>query len=209
MDVFIAEIVADIDWRVAQMATLKTIPIIYSFSKEHKEQHVKFAIPAVYAIWEGYVKASLGRYISHLKTLKIKREHLSLNILTHTIDETCKLNNARVNFDTKSKMVQSLDTLFSDIIDISSNIPTGSNVNYDVISSLLNRFCIREIDKDKYEKPLNKLLRFRNHIAHGDNALKVEERNLTEFVTLPRLHTKNHDGTVTVPSWYTNCTIMP
>jgi hypothetical protein len=184
MDAFISEIISDIDWRVAQMSTLKTIPIMYSFQPGHKLQHIKFSVPAVYALWEGFVKTTLETYIKEIKKLRVKRDDISLNLLTHTIDEICKLNNPRLNFDTKKRIVEELNSIFIDIIDISTSVPTGSNVNYDVISSLLNRFCINEIDKSKYEKKLDKLLLFRNKIAHGDNAILVTESTLTEFVSL-------------------------
>jgi hypothetical protein len=56
MPTFIDEIVADIDWRISELATIKSIPIKYSFRLDHKDIHIKYSIPAIYAIWEGFVK---------------------------------------------------------------------------------------------------------------------------------------------------------
>ncbi|MBK6345590.1 MAG: hypothetical protein IPF68_06575 [Bacteroidales bacterium] len=67
MATFIDEILADIDWRVSELATLKSIPIRYSFRPEHKELQIKYTIPAIYAIWEGFVKSCFVIYSNHLE----------------------------------------------------------------------------------------------------------------------------------------------
>ena len=183
MSTFIDEIIEDIDWRVSEMASLKAIPIQYSFNPSHRKQHTKFAVPAVYSIWEGFVKTSLSIYVSHLNQLNIQRTDISANLLTHYIDACCQLNNPRTNFESKRKVVENLNSLFTDTINLTTDIPTESNVNYKVLTSLLNRFCVAYVDS-KYEKGLNRLLLFRNKIAHGENAITVEEKDLNEFIKL-------------------------
>jgi hypothetical protein len=183
MDAFIEEILIDVDWRISEMATLKSLPIIYGFKNEHRQQYLMFAIPSVYAIWEGFVKSSLSIYLTYLKQLNIQRHEISLNLLTHIIDVNCKLNQPRMNFDSKKKAVEAMDSIFIDQINIPIDIPTQSNVNYKVIVSLLKRFCIEPIDS-KYENELNRLLFFRNTISHGENALIVTESNLISFIAL-------------------------
>lgn len=180
---FIDEILDDIDWRVAELATIKSIPFKYSFNENHKKVHIKYAVPAVYAIWEGFVKSSFICYLNHLSKLNIKRTDISLNLLTHYIDTFCKLHNPRQNFDTKKRVVQELDILFVDTINLVPEVPTESNVNFKVLSNLLNRFCIDLVDS-KYEKGLDRLLFFRNKIAHGENALKVEIKDINDFIKL-------------------------
>ena len=183
MPQFIDEIVADIDWRVAEMATLKSIPIRYRLTPDHKNQHIKFAVPAIYAFWEGYVKTSLSIYISHLSSLNIERKDISINLLTHHIDTFCGLNNPRTSFDSKKRVVADLDVLFVDTIQLVPEVPTESNVNFKVLTSLLTRFCIEQVDS-KYEKGLNRLLFFRNKIAHGENAIRVTDKDMSDFVKL-------------------------
>lgn len=183
MDRFVEEIVADIEWRISQMSSIKAIPVIYSFSANHKKQHFFISVPAVYALWEGFVKTSLTIYLSHLKKLRLKRDEIALNLLTHTIDEICKLNNPRQNFDTKKRIVEEIDAILTETIELSTNVPTGANVNFDVISSLLIRFCVEPLS-GAYRAPLDKLLTFRNKIAHGENAIRVEEKDLHAFIDL-------------------------
>ena len=183
MPVFLDEILADIDWRVSELATLKSIPIRYSFRPDHKEIHIKYSIPAIYAIWEGFVKNCFVIYSNHLNSLSIRRDDISIQLLTHQLDCECDFNSPRSNFDSKKRLVLQIDNILTDIIEIKPNVPTESNVNFKVLNKILDRFCIDKID-DKYENGLNKLLRFRNTIAHGENSLTVTMVHVTEFITL-------------------------
>jgi hypothetical protein len=183
MKIFVEEILADIEWRTSELATLKSIPIRYSFSPDHKDLHIKYSVPAIYSIWEGFVKNCFTIYSNHLNTLSLSRSEISYALLTHQIDSECDFNNSRVHFDTKKKLVESLDRLFQDTITIKPAIPTESNVNLKVLNRILERFCIIEIDS-KYNSGLNKLLLFRNKIAHGENSIIVNMTHVTEFVSL-------------------------
>lgn len=182
MVTFIDEILADIDWRVSQLATLKSIPIRYSFSPEHKELQIKYTVPAIYAIWEGFVKSSFIIYSNHLNTLSIGRSEIAMPLLTHQLDSECDFNNPRINFDSKQRMVSLLDSLLTDIVTIKPSVPTESNVNFKVLNKILERFCIDKVSDD-YEQKLNKLLLFRNKIAHGENSISVNLTHVTEFIS--------------------------
>jgi hypothetical protein len=182
MTTFIDEILADIDWRVSQLATLKSIPIRYSFSPEHKELQIKYTIPAIYAIWEGFVKSCFIIYSNHLNTLSIGRSEIAMPLLTHHLDSECDFNNPRINFDSKQKMVTLLDSLLSDIVTIKPSVPTESNVNFKVLDKILERFCIDKVSAD-YDRQLNKLLLFRNKIAHGENSISVNLTHVNEFIS--------------------------
>lgn len=183
MKLFLQEIIADIDWRVSELATLKSIPIRYNFNSYHKEVHFKYAIPAIYAIWEGFIKNTFVIYSNYINDFQIKRHEISLPLLTHQLDSECDFNNPRNNFEAKQKLVDLIDNLLSDVIIIKPSIPTESNVNYKVLCKILQRYCIPSISDD-YEKGLNKLLRFRNMIAHGENSVTVDSSHIHEFVSL-------------------------
>lgn len=183
MKTFVQEILADIEWRTSELATLKMIPIQYSFRNDHKDLHIKYSIPAIYAIWEGFVKNCFTIYSNHLNSLSITRNEISPELLTHQIDSECNFNNPRGNFSSKQKLVDMLDILFSDIILIKPSVPTESNVNLKVLNRILERFCVTQIE-EKHAKGLNKLLMFRNTIAHGENSLSVNMTHISEFISL-------------------------
>jgi hypothetical protein len=183
MLLFVEEILADIEWRTSELATIKSMPIKYSFRPDHKDIHIKYAVPALYSIWEGFVKNCFTVYSNHLNSLSIKREDISSSLLTHRIDSECDFNNPRQNFESKKKLVQLIDSLLDDVILIKPSVPTESNVNMKVLNKILERFCITQID-NRYERGLNKLLRFRNTIAHGENSIVVNMTHVTEFISL-------------------------
>lgn len=178
---FIDEILADVDWRVSELATIKSIPIKYSFDPVHKDIHIKYSVPALYAIWEGFIKNTFLIYSNHLNSLSIKRENIAYPLLTHHLDSICNFQNPRHAFDKKRKMMELIDKSLTEEITISPNVPTESNVNLKVLNKILERYCITPAD-DKYEKGLNRLLLFRNKIAHGENALTVNMQHLTDFI---------------------------
>lgn len=182
MVTFIDEILADIEWRVSELATLKSIPIRYSFRPEHKELQIKYTIPAIYAIWEGFVKSCFVIYSNHLNSLSIGRSEIAIPLLTHQIDSECDFNNPRISFDAKQRMVTLIDTLLTDIVTIKPSVPTESNVNFKVLNKILERFCIDKVP-DHYDSKLNKLLLFRNKVAHGDNSITVNLTHVTEFIS--------------------------
>ncbi len=66
---------------------------------------------------------------------------------------------------------------------IDGKIPTKSNINSEVLTDILERFNLGVIEK-KNKSKLDKLLKFRNTIAHGDNSIPVKEENIDEFIRL-------------------------
>ncbi len=183
MPTFIDEILLDIDWRLSELAKIKIIPIRYKFSPEHKDLQIRYSIPAIYALWEGYIKESLSTYSNYLNMLNIKRNDISLPLLAHQLDSLCDFNTPRVNFDSKQRITKIIDGCLKDVIIIRPNVPTKSNINFKVLNNILERFCIPSVNS-KYESKLDKLLYFRNGIAHGEKSLSVDMSQMVEFIDL-------------------------
>jgi len=183
MKIFVQEILADINWRVSELATIKSLPIKYNFRSDHKELQIKYSVPALYAIWEGFVKNTFTIYSNHLNSLNISRTDISPPLLTHQLDSECDFNNPRTAFDSKKRLVELIDSILDDTITIKPSVPTEANVNFKVLNKILERYCIDQLD-DSYDRGLNRLLRFRNMIAHGENALRVNMTDVTEFISL-------------------------
>lgn len=141
----IEEIKKDIEKRVAELAIIKTLPIKYGLNDNYNRTYLKYAAPAVYAIWEGYVKQAFEIYLRHLTSLKLSPDEASFNLLTHYIDSALPLNQPRLNFDSKRKMVLGLkEKLFVPYVDFGNIIPTESNVSFEVLQKLLERFSLNQ-----------------------------------------------------------------
>ncbi len=180
MDLLVAEIQSDINWRVSEISNIKTIPLRYNILDSHKKTLILYSVPSLYSLWEGYVKNTFQLLTSYLNNLEIQSRLVHINILTHAIENECLLGNERKHFDRKINLVESSLNIYDSLLSIKQSIPTESNVNYKVINKVLERFNIRFLD-NKYERPLNRLLLFRNKIAHGENSITVNTNDIQDF----------------------------
>nr|VFJ66008.1 MAG: hypothetical protein BECKFM1743C_GA0114222_104094 [Candidatus Kentron sp. FM]VFJ66073.1 MAG: hypothetical protein BECKFM1743A_GA0114220_104002 [Candidatus Kentron sp. FM]VFK16061.1 MAG: hypothetical protein BECKFM1743B_GA0114221_104012 [Candidatus Kentron sp. FM] len=64
-----------------------------------------------------------------------------------------------------------------------TKINTESNANLKVTNTLLNRLSLQELP-NVHEKMLNRLLRFRNSMAHGDDGIEITQADLDQFSIL-------------------------
>ena len=182
---FIDEINSDIQWRMSELASLKTIPLRYNLLSHHKEMLIKYTIPSIYALWEGFVKNSFELYVREINKLNIPIEEVHINVITHTLSscEKLYLENPRMNFISKKEFVEFYQSKISKPLNITTKIPTKSNVDFIVINDILTRFNLTLLPK-VFERKLNKLLKFRNSIAHGETSLPVKMEDVTFFSQL-------------------------
>ena len=81
-----SEILADIDWRVKELTSIKTLPLKRYLNKKETIIVTKFAIPNVYSLWEGYVNFVFRTYINEINTLNLKFDEFHTNVLSHSLD---------------------------------------------------------------------------------------------------------------------------
>ena len=179
------ELAADIDWRNAELAELRVILHKAHLTPVQRETYIRYIVPAIYAIWEGFVKKSIGLYSKEIYNSNVSLVSLHENLLTHaiTMDEKLALDRARTNFKTQKEFSLYISDFLNKEFPIDGKIPTKSNINSEVLSDILERFNLGVIEK-KLKSKLDKLLKFRNTIAHGDNSIPVKEENIDEFISL-------------------------
>lgn len=182
---FIDEINNDITWRMSELASLKTIPLRYRLSLEHKKLLIRYSVPSMYALWEGFVKNAFGLYIKEINNLEIPINDVHIDLLTHTLSSIDKLSleNPRMSYATKKEFIEFYQNTICQPLIITDKLPTKSNVDFDVINEILQRFNLEQLPKS-FEKGLKKLLRFRNSIAHGDISIPVKMEDIEFFSKL-------------------------
>ncbi|MCE7698996.1 MAG: hypothetical protein K8E24_009300 [Methanobacterium paludis] len=184
MNILIQEIQADIDWRISELATIKTLPVRYNMLDYHVKSLTVYSVPSIYAIWEGFIKNSLGSYASFINKKNLKIDDLDINILTHAVDVECHLNNGRSHWEKQRDFVtQIMGILNNNPINIKTKVPTKSNVGYRVTNTILDRFNLEPLDT-KFQYPLDDLLKVRNRIAHGENSVVVKKEHIEKFTLL-------------------------
>ena len=179
------ELAADIDWRNAELAELRVILHKAHLTPVQRETYIRYIVPAIYAIWEGFVKKSIGLYSKEIYNSNVSLVSLHDNLLTHaiTMDDKLALDRARTNFKTQKEFSLYISDFLNKEFPTDGKIPTKSNINSEVLSDILERFNLGVIEK-KLKSKLDKLLKFRNTIAHGDNSIPVKEENIDEFISL-------------------------
>ena len=179
------EISADIDWRNGELAELRVILHKAKLTPIQRVTYIRYIVPAIYALWEGFIKNSLELYCKEIHKSGVPITALHENLLTHAIISCDKLalDRARTQFDTQRDFSLYVCEHIGKPFPAVSKLPTKSNVNSEVLNDLLNRFNLGVIDP-KLGKILDKLLTFRNTIAHGDNSIPVKEENINDFTQL-------------------------
>lgn len=179
-------ITTDLNWRYGELAFLKTIPFRYHMLENHIAQLKKYMIPAIYSIWEGFLCNTIMTYIKEINRACIMPEDMKTNVLTYVmdVDDRFRLTSARTQKEKREKFVQDFRLFLSHPVVINTKVITESNVNLKVTNNLLNSFGLEPLPNEEYNDRLNKFLKFRNAIAHGDNAIRVTDKNITDFTQL-------------------------
>jgi len=173
----------EIEWRTNELTTLKLIPMKSNLNDDEKRVLEKYSTVAIYSLWEGFVTQSFTIYIRTLNSQNLNSNNLHLNVITHDLDMKCNLRNERIHFDAKSNLVNFICQYQNLPVDISKKIPTESNVNFEVINKILFRFNLDLLPEKDFKKRLNKLLKIRNNIAHGECSIPVNRFVVAELIS--------------------------
>lgn len=194
MSSFKERISHEIIWRTSEIATLKALPFHFNLSDEQKQVLKKHTIPALYSLWEGFVKDAFTHYIDQINSLNITFDKIAPELLAHSIDihylrNKNYLNEVPKDFQKSIKRITSFVSDFKEDVGrnsvvIPATLPTESNINYEVITKILIRFNLDILPKEPFEKSLNKLLLFRNSFAHGDFSIPIQTQTIDEFSQL-------------------------
>lgn len=179
------EIAADIDWRNGELAELRVILHKAKLTETQRKTYIRYIVPAIYALWEGFVKNCFELYGKEISWSGKALTDLHENLLTHAIvgNDKLALNKERRNFQTQKEFALLISEYIHQPFSTQCKLPTKSNVNSEVLADLYCKFNLGTISQ-KQVKGLDKLLMFRNTIAHGDNSIPVKEENIDEFTKL-------------------------
>ena len=178
------DLMYEIDWRISELVLIKTNHLSNNLSATRRSVIKKFSVVAIYAIFEGFIVQAFELYVDAINKLKLDWKLLHINILNYHLDRTYGIHKEiRKKTEKQLDLVIDLQNFFnSPKVVLSKKIQTESNVNLKVLNKLLTNFNITNIGDKKVENGLNKLLQYRNSIAHGENTLKVESDLITELI---------------------------
>jgi len=186
MDRFEEEINEELNWRVAEIATLtKLVTLNDALNEEQEEVLKKHLISTFYAYWEGFVKDVAKIYLKHINELHLKFYEICPSLLVFAFDANIiKEYGKYSDFNKKTIKIDLIyENFFEEVnqhITLPTEIATSSNLNYKVLIEICNILNLDVLDT-KYKESLNKLLRFRNLAAHGDFSCPTEELPIAEM----------------------------
>lgn len=178
------ELLYEVDWRTNELSIIRTIPILCNCNDKQIKVLERYSVVAIYSVWEGFVVKSFNLYIREINSLKLTYSDLNLNILTHDIFTKYALTEEqKKHFINKCQFINNIIEYSKSPVNISSSIPTESNVNFEVINNILKHFYLDELPKKEFKQGLKKLLYYRNSIAHGECSLVVDKELIQYFTS--------------------------
>ena len=176
------ELLHEVHWRTNELSIIRTIPLLFNFNDKQKDILKKYSVASIYSIWEGFVTKSFTLYIREINSFNLTYDKIDLNILTHDIFTKFDMTEEqRKHFQNKCNFVNNIFEYSKLPLIISPNIPTEANVNFKVINKILNHFHLEELPEKDFDGRLNKLLMYRNNIAHGECSLLVTKEIIQDF----------------------------
>jgi hypothetical protein len=157
-----------------EISRLKTLMVNVRLKGPDKELIVKYSIPIFYSIWEGFFVKSLIEYIKFINSQSVSVDKIKDELLTHCLDGQINLSTPYNDFNKKKEFFQKIRLFFNNsIFYLNVKTDTKSNLNYKNANSFLNKLCLNSLPEER-RRELNRLLLYRNNIAHGECSIPVD-----------------------------------
>lgn len=166
-----------------KMYKCKTVHLRYSMLPEHKYFLIRQSVLGVYAEWEGFIKKSIALYLQEINKERVPFSNLHDYYISYQTDNIAKFKSPKTDFGKIAKLSRNLYEMYQAPAIFSTGVNTESNANLKVTNSILRKLCLKCLGS-KYDSPLNKLLKFRNSIAHGDEGIPVTQSDIDIFTIL-------------------------
>jgi hypothetical protein len=190
-----SDIQADISERKELLLQTKTFHVRYTLNKLDEQYFLNYSFPIIYAIWEGFIQTAFQTYVREINRLELAMEEYCNQLKIYNLEIKVKqLKNYPVELSKKVAMISKLQQLVtSNTFELSPIVDTKSNVGFKVLNDILTSFNLATIPD--YVKPrysiaieLDKfLLKIRNDIAHGNNAITVSTDDVSRAIDLIEL----------------------
>lgn len=167
-----------------KMYMCKTIYVRYNMNSKHSKFLRQQAVLSIYAAWEGFVKNSISLYLQAINKERVKCRDLHENYISYQADQIIAFHQAKTKFPTIKKITRELYEVFQKEARFNTQVNTKSNANLGITNSILEKLALPKLPK-KFERKLNKLLLFRNSVAHGsDDGIVVSQDDVNDFSIL-------------------------
>ncbi|MBP2098918.1 MAE_28990/MAE_18760 family HEPN-like nuclease [Enterococcus rivorum] len=188
----IGQIEEELTWRLEELNFLKNQLSVIN-KEDDKLRYRKSLVVMLYSCYEGFCKSAFQIYIKMINSQALLRSEVNLHIRTSSLhemfleygneskkDERFKRSlpedNKLHKYSRQITFVEEFNNFLTEQVYISDSIvDTESNLKPAVLKKILYRlgFPFEEIDIS--EATINKLLNYRNSIAHGSQKIGIKE----------------------------------
>ena len=178
----IEELEKERDWRVGEFRRIKNIYLHIKEDERYNTTYSTMCIPIIYAHWEGFCVTSFRIVINYINNQQLSYEKIINSLFTYSHSTTYDYLKGKQGFQQRCKFsTRFLSSISTAPIEIGQKIDTKSNLKFKILVELLSIFSVPSTNFSKYERDLNKLVEVRNHIAHGENSIVVDESMIQDF----------------------------
>lgn len=182
----ICEFNAERDWRVKKIEIYKSIPHRYvnKLFINIKNSYLEMCIPMIYAHWEGFVVYMIKRICKFINDEKITYNNINDRIAIFSFEPQMKYISGNASLDKRIKFFYKYREIYSKpvYINYTECVSAKSNLNFRQLELMLDNLCIKVPNEIKCKKSIiEKLVTYRNKIAHGENSVVVNENDVREL----------------------------
>lgn len=167
----------------SKMYKCKTIHVRYEIAKDHKEFLIRQAVLSIYSAWEGFLKSSISIYLQELNKKELTYSDLDDSYLAYQMDKLIDFKSPKTSFKVMREKSTEIYSMLNDKVVFNTKVNTESNANLKVSNSILEKLKLNKL-KPEHNDKLNKLLLFRNSVAHGDDGIRITQSDLDSFTLL-------------------------
>lgn len=179
-------LVAEREWRVQEMEFCRKTPFLYTNNnfRPHMGRFWKLCIPIIYAHWEGFVVASMKSAVDYINNMQIPYSKAPKNMILLANKARFGYLQGNCTLEKQNKFLNEFLQAQTDGIHIDCRlISANSNLNYSQLEKMLAYFGIAISDVLVSNKQsIEKLVWYRNSIAHGENSIQVTQKDIEDFI---------------------------
>ena len=180
-------LIAEREWRIKELSFSKKISFLYlhpSFRK-HIPTYWKFCVPMIYSHWEGFVVAAIRLVIDYINNLQIAYNFVPQYLIRLENKRRFSYLQGNCTFEQQDRFLSEFIAAQSQGIKIqNTTITANSNLNYSQLERML--FYLNLLSSPiiaSNRDIIEKLVWWRNSIAHGENCITVTQTDIEAFIS--------------------------
>ncbi|WP_457933789.1 hypothetical protein LOS73_12885 [Pseudoalteromonas sp. SCSIO 43210] len=173
----VEEIQEENKWRDGELAIFKQNPLNVDTKLWNR-----MCLPMIYAHWEGYVVNSLKLLIGYLNDLELLPTEVSTKFVVLGLGNRYNSLSGKQSFEQKIEFTEKFKELFQKALKFKKDIDTKSNLNSKVLNELCSVFGFNYISFKGVTSDIDRIVTFRNRIAHGENSIIPESEGIESYI---------------------------